>query len=116
MITVEWIYHYYHDGLESASRSWQYPSYFSPSIRSILDNKNIHLEIGTIPTDQELPLTPIQALSAVLPIWLHDLIPDINVRNKLLSIRQYYPYGFDKSPYTKEPIIPIIPYEIVSNL
>lgn len=118
MTTVYWIFKYYHDGLDSASISWQYPTYYVPSLAAFHEMRTSSQIIGTISSivDQKMaPLTPVQALAAVLPIWLHDLIPSSHIRDKLRSLEEYYPYAYSRS-ILDEPKIPNIPYEVVSTL
>lgn len=118
MMTIQWIFHYYHDGIDTASVAWQYPLVYAPSI-GMLDTYIIDQdkwnEGSLIVTEKLPPLTPRQALSAVLPIWLHDLIPE-DIRERLSQYQQYYPYAFDIIDPTGDPIIPMIPYDVVSQL
>ena len=127
--TVCWNMIYYHDGVDNASISWQYPGHISPSLytlstrlKRIIDTRSI--PIGDI-SKKEDALSPRQALLSILPIWLHSLIPvtRYQYREIMLTLKPYYPYMFPKlhvklseqSSYD-EPIIPIIPYEVVSKI
>ena len=120
LTTVQWIFLYYHQGMESASIAWQYPLHFSPTLSTLIsspvfDDINTGDRILGLSTRRVLPITPVQALAAVLPVWLHNLIP-IETREKLQNIPQYYPYAFQVLKSTGDPIIPIIPYEVISSL
>lgn len=119
--TIQWIFTYYHDGLDAASIAWQYPPYYSPSLYTLYTypswkDKNVYQMANTLSTRKVEPLTPSQALAAMLPIWLHDLIHNEETRRKVSSLGQFYPYAYQILPSTKDPIIPIIPYEVVSTL
>lgn len=121
MITVEWVFRYYHDGMDSVSQSWQYVPHFAPTLitmgRDMGDLSSIPSTtmIRGIATQNTLPLRPIQALGAVLPSWLWNIVPDPSVREKLYTNRQYYPLGFENLQPIDEPIIPAIPYSLVST-
>lgn len=120
MITIEWVFSYYHDGMDSISQAWQYVPYFSPTLDSL--QREISLAINAISplrqvaTESLPPPTPLQTLGAVLPIWLWDLIPDADIKKRLRQVRQYYPYAFERIHPTGDPIIPSIPYSVVSSL
>lgn len=119
LTTIYWIFIYYHDGMDSASIAWQYPLAFSPTLytlssSSVLNDKPWRM-IERISTRKVNPLTPVQALAAVLPVWLHNLIP-YETRQRMRTIPQYYPYAFQILNPTGDPLIPIIPYEVVSSL
>lgn len=125
MITIQWIFHYYHDGLDAASIAWQYPAYFPPTLFTLLEimptmltgQNDVIGMISSIAREKLTYLTPIQALAGVLPIWLHDLVPDVDgIRQSLEQHRQYYPYSFNIQDELKEPIIPIIPYSVLKTL
>lgn len=120
-MTIQWIFLYYHDGLDTASRAWQYPFHYSPSLSDLNSNYTDSTGINDIVSLQVNPLTPIQALSSVLPPWLHNLIPDNRLDPIIDRYPQYYPYAFsymrirDSSNPTRSERIPIlvnIPYEI----
>lgn len=118
LITLKWIYTYYRYGSTKASIKWQYPTYFSPCIHTIVSTPIIQDYITFINDsvhEQVQPLSPIQTLMCILPIWLHNLIPEENKEKieKLKNFNALYPYSFDF--YMDEPIIPIIPYEIASS-
>lgn len=116
--TIGWNMIYYHDGIEKAAIDWQYPISFSPTLYSLMkyhnDSDNIKNTFN-IANKQLDPLTPIQSLIAVLPIWLRDLIPN-REKYSLNDINIYYPYKFKLSHYQEDPIIPIIPYEIINKI
>lgn len=110
--TILWNYLYYRDGLEGASVSWQYPLHYSPCLETLVHGlQEPKMDVGPGP----IPLTPLQSLAAVLPIWLHDLLPS-DVAIALKDHPQYYPYAFKRQPPTGDPIIPNIPYNIISTL
>lgn len=120
LITIQWVFLYYHNGLGSASIAWQYPLSFSPTIRtiassSLLNDETTWDKVIRLSTRRVKSLSPVQALAAVLPIWLHNLIPT-ETRLKMDSISQYYPYAFQILNPTGDAIIPIIPYEVVASL
>lgn len=110
-ITIWWIFIYYHDGLDVASRAWQYPLHYAPTIHTLANNpvENTY-EIGKICYEDVSYLSPHQALSAILPIWLHNLLP-YSVSNEYM---QYYPYHFSLSE-SGDPIISPIPYDVVKK-
>lgn len=111
--TIGWNMIYYHDGINYASVSWQYPLSFAPSIYTLSKHKlmsNIY-DIATMDKD---PLTPRQSLAIILPIWLRNLIPNYDGQ-ELDKYNYYYPYKFPLS-YKKEAIIPIIPYDVAKNI
>lgn len=113
-MTVQWVFQYYHDGLDHASIAWQYPLSFSPSLW-MLHEYPLAFEDTMI--DPQYPkLTPVQALAAMLPIWLQTLIPDPSITAKLVSISEYYPYAFVLDGPRQDPLIPTIPYDIVASL
>lgn len=131
LITLKWTYTYYRYGPTKASIKWQYPTYFSPSIHTIISTPITPEYIDFINNtvqEQVQPLSPIQTLISILPIWLHDLIPtttlnstdkvthENDTKEKLMKLRDFialYPYSFDF--YMGEPKIPIITYEIASS-
>lgn len=116
--TIQWIFIYYHDGMDSASIAWQYPLSYSPSLYTLrtIDISAINIDnVYTYATEKVAPLTPVQALCAVLPVWLHDLLP-IDNRKKVSLYKEYYPLSFNIIDATGDPIIPSIPYDIVSSL
>lgn len=115
--TVEWNIRYYEQGLQVASIAWQYPIFYSPTLYSLLKYLS---KVDVIPTPEVPPLQPHQALAAVLPPWLRNLLP-INIRQKLQDIPQYFPYAFQllqKSGHQGDgiPIIPNIPYDVLTTL
>lgn len=115
IITVEWIFQYYHNGLDIASRSWQYNNTVSPTIHTILDIgidavKNLDIAVEQVP-----PLSSHQALAAALPPWLHSLLPE-DMREKTEKIPQYYPFSFKMDNSLSIPIIPTIPYSVIRNI
>lgn len=113
-MTVQWIFQYYHDGLDRASISWQYPLSFAPSLWMLHEYPLDFKHDMSIP--QGPKLSPTQALAAMLPIWLRNLLPDPIMVSKLSSIREYYPYEFSLDGPRQEPLIPIIPYDVVASL
>lgn len=120
LTTIQWVFTYYHDGLNAASVAWQYPPYYSPSLNTIntsavLSDEKMPLMAKALSAKKANPLTPVQALAAVLPIWLHDLLPE-DIRKKIPTLKEFYPYTYQILPATNEPIIPIIPYSIVSSI
>ena len=90
--TLQWIFLYYYKGMQYASISWQYPLHFSPCLNTLVSNDISDIErVYTLSTTRVNPLTPEQALCAVLPIWLHNLLP-VTYRQKMKKISQYYQY------------------------
>lgn len=118
--TVQWVFLYYHDGLGAASIAWQYPLHFSPTLAtltssSVFRTSEMQERVLSLARREVPPLSPLQALAAVLPIWLHNLLP-VSMRQKMQAISEYYPYAFSIQNPIGDPIIPIIPYEVVSSL
>jgi len=121
LTTVQWIFLYYHQGMESASIAWQYPLHYSPTLSTLVSSplfNDMHMgetRVTMLSTKRVPPVTPTQALAAVLPVWLHNLLPR-ETREKLRKIPQYYPYAFQVLKHSGDPIIPVIPYDVVSSL
>lgn len=114
--TIQWNYLYYRDGLGGASTAWQYPTHFAPSLNTLLrliPGSSQDIDDGVKPGPASL--TPLQALSGVLPIWLHDLLPK-DIALSLKDHPEYYPYAFKRQPPTGDPIIPIIPHSLLISL
>lgn len=115
LITMQWVFAYYYHGYQSASVSWQYPFSFSPSLFMLKSLKNIKVNTMAFVLEKKPPLQAVQALAAILPPWLHSLLPP-PVQDKMDNIQQYYPYGYTILTPLKEPMIPFIPYDAVSTL
>lgn len=118
LTTLQWVFVYYHDGMDAASIAWQYPLSYSPSLYTLkgMDASTIDASaILSTATKEVSPLSPVQALCGVLPMWLHDLLPE-DYRDKISMYREYYPISFDIIDPTGDPIIPPIPYEVLSSL
>lgn len=117
MSTIEWVYRYYKDGLSAASVSWQYPTHYAPTLYTLknhIDLSNLD-KIRNKAIAPSTPLTPVQALCAILPVWLHTLLPP-GYAQKLKKYAEYYPLSFQLQRPSNEPIIPVIPYSVVSSL
>lgn len=120
MTTIEWTYRYYRDGPTRTSVAWQYPVHFSPTLHTLRQSPMLNDECSQgvmrdIVTTLQPVLTPEQALTAMLPIWLHTLLPP-GMAEKARRYPAYYPYAFSLQSPTLEPIIPVIPYEVASSL
>lgn len=120
MTTAQWIFLYYHDGIDATSIAWQYPLHFSPTLytlvsSTLLTDVRTHERVHSLSTRRVPPITPVQSLASVLPVWLHNLIP-AETRKRVSSASQYYPYAFEMQTSTGDPIIPTIPYEVASSL
>lgn len=114
-ITIEWIFQYYNNGMEFASRSWQYNTSVSPSLSTILSVGMRGVNGLELATEQVPPLLPTQALAAALPPWLHRLLPEEQRRN-VKAYPEYYPLSFKDLDVLDYPQIPTIPYSVVSTL
>jgi 5'-3' exonuclease len=114
VITIEWIFRYYHDGMDTASRSWQFNAPIAPTLSTISEVgmsavKNLDIAVKQVP-----PLSPTQALTAALPPWLWSLLPS-KARQEVQAINEYYPYSFNMNEALEAPVIPTIPYNVVKN-
>jgi 5'-3' exonuclease len=114
LITIEWIFRYYHDGVDTASVAWQFNSTIAPTLHTIIEVgesavNNLHLATEKVP-----PLSEVQCLAAVLPTWLHSLLPE-HVRKAVAQHSKYYPLSFNMNEALDYPIIPTIPYSIIST-
>lgn len=108
-----WNMYYYHDGPTKAPVSWQYPYIYGPSLKSII--RYNYIPSIDIDKEQSTPLNKYQALAAVLPPWLHILLP-FHIKSKLNVLKPLYPYIIPKISLKNIPDIPVISYEKVSNL
>lgn len=110
---VEWNFSYYHNGPDSISFSYQYPTLFSPSLYTLTQYNHDERLLERV-YKKDKPLSPEQALIAIIPIWLRK---DIVKYDKDLShLKPYFPFSFRKTPYTEYPLIPNIPYNELINL
>lgn len=115
IITIEWVFQYYHNGLDIASRAWQYNLNIAPSLSTIVDVGISSVKGLEVATEQVQPLTPAQALAAALPPWLTTLLPQ-EQRVNIKSYPEYYPMSFKVIEALDHPDIPTIPYEVASSL
>lgn len=121
-MTAMWNMYYYHDGIDTASVAWQYPMHFSPCLDSLYKYpyKDASVYCNNpfdVVTEKLEPLTPIQALAAVLPLWLHGLLPP-NIKLQLFEqdLLKYFPWKFKILGPKEEPVIPVLPYELITQL
>jgi len=112
MTTIEWIFQYYHNGMDAASRAWQYTSSYSPTLTTLIENwSHPYKDLAT----KEYPyLHPVQSLALAIPVWLRSLLPE-KTREDIEKYPEYYPYTFALDPM-EHPIIPYIPYTIGLSL
>lgn len=118
--TVQWVFQYYYSGIDNTSVSWQYPFHYSPCLKDLIEtlSKNITTYYNAgyeIVIRKEKPLTPQQALAAILPIWLQTLLSD-DYQKKIANFTEYFPFKFHINLASGDPIIPVIPYQLLQDL
>lgn len=103
VLAIQWILHYYYNGV--CSWSWYYPHHYAPYVSDIRNFANLELkyDLGQpfLPYEQLLGVLPA-ASKALLPVAHHSLMSSIDS-----PIIDYYPSNFQVCAVIKK-INPII--------
>ncbi|XP_063965175.1 5'-3' exoribonuclease 1-like [Lytechinus pictus] len=89
---IQWILHYYYNGIQSWS--WYYPHHYSPYMSDLKDFADLPLTF-----DKGQPFLPFEQLLAVLPPASRDHLPQAYwplMLNENSPIIEYYPLEFEQ--------------------